>query len=179
MSSEVFNNPYKQTKVWSTQGATITYALQTKNNRYNNFGGSGNKDLPIAVTGFEISLARKPSPMYSINTDNAGQLTKYMMLGAPEGTLDLGGVMAPDTEIQKFIKTVSNPCYAVTFTINPMGYSCVDSSSNEKKICTIRVSGAVMTGFGFRQNVSQSAGGMSTITFPLRFDITGVSLDDK
>lgn len=184
MGTEIFHNPYKQTKIWSLQGAAITYDVQKYGSTSGGArklgeknGGPKNQSLPLAVTGFTIQLQRSPQQLYSLNEDVTGQLTKYMMLGAPTGSLTLEGVLAPTTVMQKFFQSISNPCYALTFTINPYGTSCVDTSNKQVKICTIRVRGAVMNSFSFSQ--SAASGNLATISMPLSFSITGVSWEDQ
>lgn len=172
MATHVFSNPYKNTQIFSTQGASLTYAQQG-----GSAGTSGN--LPICTSQLTIQFARNITPMYSVIQSQKGGLTKYMAVGPGQGTLQLQGLFGPTTRMQKFLKACGQGCAPLRMQLAPFGEVCAkgDGQNTQKQICKIYLTGAICNTFGFSMQIG--ADGMSTVAVPLTFMITGLQWQDK
>lgn len=170
MATHVFSNPFKNTQIFSTQGALLTYKQQS---------GGNSGMLPICTQQIGIQFTRNITPMYSVVQNQSNQLTKYMAIGPGQGSLSLSGLFGPTTQMQHFLRTCGQGCSAINFQLTPFGQVCAtgDGANSQKQICKIYIGGAFCQSFGFSMQIG--ADGMSTVSIPLAFMITSLQWQDK
>lgn len=171
MATHIFSNPFKNTQIFSTQGAVLTYKQQQ--------GGKTSEFLPICTSSLSIQFARNITPMYSVIQGEKNQLTKYMSVGPGQGSMTLQGLFGPKTRMQAFLKSCGQGCSPISLQLTPFGQVCTkgDGQNTQKQICKIYIGGAFCNSFGFNMQITQD--GMSMVNVPLSFMITSLAWQDK
>lgn len=149
------------TEVWSISGAYLQY---------------NSSSVPFICNQLQLTYRRTINPMYPINVLKSGSLHRIDIAGNPDGSLTLGVLLGPTTDLNEFMEAVSkNTCDTnsdMTFDIQPFDTAtCVGSTA--KKNLTYHLSGLVLTNLGL---TIQNQQGIATVSQPMQFMFTSLDI---
>lgn len=156
----VFNNPYTQApQVWSAQGAAVTWG-QTQAAAQSN---KANKVF-AALGGITITYKRPVSTRYPI-----GGSAPIQLIGAPSGTVQLGTLIGPSTELNDFLDALASACKPITIIVTnssiTSGQDCAVKSQPQEIVCN----GAVGSQVQYNLTIAQGGMAIAQGTFVLQF----------
>lgn len=171
--AEIFNNPFKTTQSWSSQGAVILYGTGDPTQTPDD---SNMEAIPLLVSGLSLTYTQQATPVFPLNTDINGGASKINIKGAPQGTLQLQSIYSPVAEnIDTFLEMAARQCVGPTnqmiMTIRPFGnIECVygDAVTNDD---LFRLTGVELISLG----LNIQAGEVTLVNMPLQFTFTSLS----
>lgn len=170
MATSLYDNQYTGTETWSTQGAAITYGQ----------GGSTATPLPLLASQLTLTYSRVVNPFFPINSTSQGKI-QYNIAGAPQGSLTLGNLLAPNTVMEAFLKVVGAGCITkedeISMMIKPFGeLKCSSSGAGTASVKgSCKITGVTLQSFGL---TIQSQGSIALISVPMTFSFTGLEWTD-
>ena len=170
---QMFNNPYARTETWSVQGAAITYGQGSESGETT----SGSSFVcPLILTSLQMQFSRTIQRFYPI-AGKQGAMTRYNILGAPNGTLNTQSMFGPTVKMQDFVNVVTAPCKTagkeVWMQINPFGEITCTSESNVTTTLSpfvFKLTGLDMESFG----LAIQGGEITVVQMPMSFTFTGL-----
>ncbi len=165
----IFNNPYKTTETWTSQGAIIEYYVK----------GQNAEAVPLMIAGLNLTFSRQKASYYPLNQNATGGATKINVNGAPQGALGITAIYCPTPgKIKEFLEKAARDCVQageeLVVTIRPFGnVKCGNTTVTEQQ--KFELTGVELVTLGL---TIQSAE-VTIVNMPLQFQFTDLDYNEK
>lgn len=128
-------------------------------------------ELPIIMTDINFNFSRSMTPIYPVNAVN-GEKRIIKVSSAPQGSLHIGSIIAPDAEsMADFLEKVAKPCAkpgeSVDLHFQPFADECGAAPGDfTLKGVTLRTLSVALQG-----------GGQSVISFGTDYEFIGLDMN--
>jgi hypothetical protein len=153
MPKDVFSSETKPTEAWKLDGAVISL----------------NSGAELIVSSAQIQYARAVQKIYPLNSNK-----RIIILGKGQGSLNLGTVVGPESDLQEFIAQYSDGCSIGenSITIKSETTTCSDQGT---KGTTFICSNLLLTTIQASVQASGS-GDLAVINGGLGFELGGLEI---